>query len=326
MDESPALDLWDVMIKVFTFIEEYRITNPRDSRKLLAKSQIQTQTKEKRDVDQLSLVDYVTTHAKSSQGESQLCTFEDIVAVITMIIKGRSPTMRHVSRTHRVALDWLFDRINLDPKIQIKYVDTKNLIADMVTKGSFTRDEWDHLLRLLKIMNLSMFSCSHSSLSLSNSKQSAMSKRAQESTSKEGSALAKPMNLVSRNLLSAEKDPPQDSGNSNSPGLQEMDQSCVSSSGKKPTRNINQNPTTYSQERQQDDTQSSSNLPVPGNWGGEKNLRAQPAPRNWSEVKTSKSESQSWSSATCGSLVVGASGKSSKSLRKSRISQKKKHQ
>ena len=24
--------------------------------------------------------------------------------------------MRHVSRTHRVALDWLFDRINLDPK------------------------------------------------------------------------------------------------------------------------------------------------------------------------------------------------------------------
>ena len=32
-----------------------------------------------------------------------------------MIIKG-SPTKRHVSRTHRVALDWLFDRINLDPK------------------------------------------------------------------------------------------------------------------------------------------------------------------------------------------------------------------
>ena len=27
--------------------------------------------------------------------------------------------MRHVSRTHKVDLDWLFDRINLDPKIQI---------------------------------------------------------------------------------------------------------------------------------------------------------------------------------------------------------------
>ena len=81
--------------------------------------------------------------------------------------KGRSPTMRHVSRTHRVALDWLFDRTNLDSKIQIKCVDTKNQLADMLTKGSFTRDEW-------------------------NRKQSAMSKRGQEGTFREGSAMAKP--------------------------------------------------------------------------------------------------------------------------------------
>ena len=45
-----------------------------------------------------------------------LYVFEDNEAVIKMIMKGRSPTMRHVSRTHRVALDWLFDRINLDSK------------------------------------------------------------------------------------------------------------------------------------------------------------------------------------------------------------------
>ena len=83
------------------------------------------------------------------------------------------------------------------------------------------------------------------------------------------------------------------------PGHQEMDQSCVSSSGRKPTRNINPNPTMYSQERQQDDTQSSSNLPA-----GEKNLRAQPAPGNWSEVRTSKSESQRWSSATRRSSTI----------------------
>ena len=60
---------------------------------------------------------YPQTH--SSQNESQLYIFEDDEAVIKMIIKGRSPTMRHASRTHRVALDWLFDRINLDFKIQI---------------------------------------------------------------------------------------------------------------------------------------------------------------------------------------------------------------
>ena len=46
--------------------------------------------------------------------------------------------MRHVSRTHRVALDWLFDRINPDPKIQIKYIDNKSQLADILTKGNFT--------------------------------------------------------------------------------------------------------------------------------------------------------------------------------------------
>ena len=66
-----------------------------------------------------------------TQSESQLYIFEDNEALIKMIIKGRSPTMRHVSRTHRVDLDRLLDRINLPPKINIKYVDTKNQLADM---------------------------------------------------------------------------------------------------------------------------------------------------------------------------------------------------
>ena len=66
-----------------------------------------------------------------------------------MIIKGRSPTMRHVSRTHGVALDWLFDRINLD--LKIKHTDTKNQLEDILTKGNFTCDEWNHLLCLFDI-------------------------------------------------------------------------------------------------------------------------------------------------------------------------------
>ena len=78
-----------------------------------------------------------------------------------MTIEGRSPTMRHVTRNHRVALVWLFDRINLEPKIQIKYIDTKNQVADILTKGNFTRDEWNHFLRLFNNMSFSMFSCSH---------------------------------------------------------------------------------------------------------------------------------------------------------------------
>ena len=96
-------------------------------------------------------IDSVPSNVQSSRQEALLYVFEDNEAVIKMIIKGRSPTMRHVSRTHRVALDWLFDRINLDSKIQIKYIDTKNQLADNLTKGSFTRDEWNHLLCLFNI-------------------------------------------------------------------------------------------------------------------------------------------------------------------------------
>ena len=90
----------------------------------------------------------------------QCChVFEDNEAANKMIIKGRSPTMRHVSRTHRVALDWLFDRINLDPQIQIRYIDTKHQLADILTKGHFTRDEWNNLLHLFNISPFSSTCC-----------------------------------------------------------------------------------------------------------------------------------------------------------------------
>ena len=90
--------------------------------------------------------------------------------------------MRHLSRAHRVALDWLFGRINLEAKIQIKCVDTKNQLADMLTKGTFTRDEWNHLLHLFNISHFLMFSWSHF---LSNRKQSAMSELRQGSSKKD---------------------------------------------------------------------------------------------------------------------------------------------
>ena len=96
-------------------------------------------------MDDLDNVDFISSNVNSSSKEALLSIFEDNEAVIKMIIKGRSPTMRHVSKTRRVALDWLFLRINLDPKIQIKYIETKNQFTDILTKGNFTRDEWNHL-------------------------------------------------------------------------------------------------------------------------------------------------------------------------------------
>ena len=111
-------------------------------------------------INDLDNVDFILSNVNSCHQEA-LYVFEDIEAVIKIIINGRSPTMRHVSRTHRVTLDdWLFNRINLDPKIQIEYVDTKNHFADLLTKGNFTRDEWNHLLCLYNSSHFSSTNCS----------------------------------------------------------------------------------------------------------------------------------------------------------------------
>ena len=136
----------------------------------------------------LDNVDFIPSNVQSSHQEALLYVFEDNEAVIKMIIKGRSPTMRHVSRTHRVALDWLFDRINLDPKIQIKYIDTKNQLADILTKGNFTRNEWNHLLCSFNISHFRSAECSE-----------VMSRTQKDSGEERVTAKSKPMmNLVSR--------------------------------------------------------------------------------------------------------------------------------
>ena len=140
-------------------------------------------------INDLDNVDFISSNVNSSHQEALLYVFEDNEAVIKMIIKGRSPTMRHVSRTHRVALDWLFCRTNLDTKIQIKYIDTKNQLADILTKGNFTRDEWNHLLCLFNISHFSSTKCLE-----------VMSKRTQKDSGDERlTAKSKPiMNLVAR--------------------------------------------------------------------------------------------------------------------------------
>ena len=150
LDGITALDLWDLIVAVLGNTNQSNkerrdlLMNKREVRS--TPHTIQKRKKSHGVIDDLDNVDFSLSNVNSSRQEALLYVFEDNEAVIKMIIKGRSPTVRHVSRTHRVALDWLFDRINLDPRIQIKYIDTKNQLADILAKGNFTRDEWNHLL------------------------------------------------------------------------------------------------------------------------------------------------------------------------------------
>ena len=81
-----------------------------------------------------------------------------------MIIRGWSTHMRHASRTYRVNLDWLLERINSDSNFSVKCVHTMQQILDMffffLTKGSCTREKCNELMILFGIV-LSLFSTVH---------------------------------------------------------------------------------------------------------------------------------------------------------------------
>ena len=139
-------------------------------------------------IHDLDNVDFIPSNVNSSHSEALLSVFEDNEAVIKMIIKGRNPTMRHVSRTHSVVIGFLIESI-WTTKVQIKHIDTRNQLADILTKGNFTRDEWNHLLCLFNISHFSSTNCSE-----------VMSKRTQKDLGEERvTGKSKPMiNLVSR--------------------------------------------------------------------------------------------------------------------------------
>ena len=183
LDGLLALELWDLIFYVLGNVS--RVSDGSGQ----PESDDHKHHKSHSKIDVVKDIDLVPSNVQSANREALLYVFEDNEAVIKMIIKGRSPTMRHVSRTHRVALDWLFDRINLDSKIQIKYIDTKNQLADILTKGNFTRDEWNHLLNLFNISHFSSTACT-----------AAMAKRArQESGEERVTAKSRPMmNLTAR--------------------------------------------------------------------------------------------------------------------------------
>ena len=132
LDGIPALDLWDLIVAVHhgnTYQSNQDRRGPCTNLARAAPHKLPKRKKSHGMIDDPDNVDFISSNVHSSRQEALLYIFEDNEAVIKMIIKGRSPTMRHVSRTHRVVLDRLFDRINLDTKIQIKFIDTKNQLT-----------------------------------------------------------------------------------------------------------------------------------------------------------------------------------------------------
>ena len=108
MDGIPALDLWDFVIDLL----HSSSIQPRARGNLLCDEHCEKTFQRKNEervqhVGRSWLIKYRLRHTKRkiSRFDPSLYIFDDNEAVIKIIIKGSSPTMRHISRTHRVAVD-----------------------------------------------------------------------------------------------------------------------------------------------------------------------------------------------------------------------------
>ena len=82
-------------------------------------------------------VDYVDPLGMLVPRRAKMIVLEDNDAVIATVKKGRSTTLRHCSRTQRIALDWLLERLREDNSMTLRYVKTGNQNADFLTKAAF---------------------------------------------------------------------------------------------------------------------------------------------------------------------------------------------
>ena len=94
-----ALELWDLIVSVLGNISRVSHGSGQPD------NDVHKRHEHHKKIDVMKDIDSVPSKVQSARQEALLYVFEDNDAVIKMIIKGRSPTMRHVSRTHRVALD-----------------------------------------------------------------------------------------------------------------------------------------------------------------------------------------------------------------------------
>ena len=99
---------------------------------------------------QLATFDFVPPDAGQLGTTSLLYLFEDNVAVNRRIDERSSPNMRHVSKTDRADLDWLYERSDLHCAITIKYVNNAQYLEDISTTETFTRDRWVHFFSLVE--------------------------------------------------------------------------------------------------------------------------------------------------------------------------------
>ena len=104
----------------------------------------------------LNNIDCVPSNVRFFHQEALLYVFEDNEAVIKMNFYEKESHNETCFQDSQ-SCSWLVVRSNQfgPKKNQIKYIDTKKQLADILTKRNVTRDEWNHLLCLFNISHCS---------------------------------------------------------------------------------------------------------------------------------------------------------------------------
>ena len=159
IDGIPASDLWDLVTEVLHLPVRGDSSRSHEdvSNKTCEKTTIGRTKQTRLTLDIIVLeVDHVSPNAKQSRHPG-LFSFHFGSKLRSDQEDYDSPKSNDELRlSHpRVALDRTnLDQTNLDPMIQGEYVNTQNQLADILTKGSFSRNEWNHLLQLFNILDV----------------------------------------------------------------------------------------------------------------------------------------------------------------------------
>ena len=104
MDGIPALTLWDLVIEVFHSVPN-KTEAPKRQLRGNPSAFVESNKHNPIPIKHTSVIpksiDNIPSNTKNSDSNAVLYVFEDNEAVIKMIIKGRSPAMRHDSKSNR---------------------------------------------------------------------------------------------------------------------------------------------------------------------------------------------------------------------------------
>ncbi len=78
----------------------------------------------------------------------------DNQTALRVVETGLAPTMRHATRTHRVNVGWLHERLQAG-QIRLQFVETQPQRADILTKVICGRQKWQQLLVLVGVRRFS---------------------------------------------------------------------------------------------------------------------------------------------------------------------------